>query len=218
MIKSNKFYSIRMFVLLCVALVFSCNNITTLEVIKHSKQKLAVPTHSVDGIEVDYGTDLKFSYKVSDALLFYTTDGSVPEIDDTDSISYNPNNGIKLTESCEITVRLFHSNYEPSDSQTYRFRVRYPLPEFTPEDSVIDSTTPISIKTPVKGGKIYYSIDSTVELNENNGIEYDSDDDPIMLSAGQHLLKAIVINGKQSPKLHKRFILLRIKTVFILIH
>ncbi|MEE1291415.1 MAG: alpha-amylase family glycosyl hydrolase, partial [Spirochaetota bacterium] len=204
MIKSNKFYSIRMFVLLCVALVFSCNNITTLEVIKHSKQKLAVPTPSVDGIEVDYGTELKFSYKVSDALLFYTTDGSVPEIDDTDSISYNPNNGIKLTESCEITVRLFHSNYEPSDSQTYRFRVRYPLPEFTPEDSVIDSTTPISIKTPVKGGKIYYSIDSTVELNENNGIEYDSDDDPIMLPAGQHLLKAIVINGKTKSEIAQK--------------
>ena len=78
MIKSNKFYSIRMFVLLCVALVFSCNNITTLEVIKHSKQKLAVPTPSVDGIEVGYGTDLKFSYKVSGALLCYTRDGSVP--------------------------------------------------------------------------------------------------------------------------------------------
>ena len=201
MFKDNKknHFIYKLILALTCALVFSCTNVTTTQVVDYAKKKLAVPTADITTRNVEYGTVIKFSYSPIDSVLFYTTDGTTPEING-DSEVYDPNKGIKLTESCTITAILYHSNYENSDSIGLQYNVILPEPKILPETTDIDTSTEISFTSSVVGANIYYLVDSTVELNANNGIEYDSDDDPIMLPAGQHLLKAIAVNGKSKSE------------------
>ena len=201
MFKDNKknHFIYKLILALTCALVFSCTNVTTTQVVDYAKKKLAVPTADITTRNVEYGTVIKFSYSPIDSVLFYTTDGTAPEVNG-DSEVYDPNKGIKLTESCTITAILYHSNYENSDSIGLQYNVILPEPKILPETTDIDTSTEISFTSSVVGANIYYLVDSTVELNANNGIEYDSDDDPIMLPAGQHLLKAIAVNGKSKSE------------------
>ena len=201
MFKDNKknHFVYKLILALTCALVFSCTNVTTTQVVDYAKKKLAVPTADITTRKVEYGTVIKFSYSPIDSVLFYTTDGTTPEVNG-DSEVYDPNKGIKLTESCTITAILYHSNYENSDSIGLQYNVILPEPKILPETTDIDTSTEISFTSSVVGANIYYLVDSTVELNANNGIEYDSDDDPIMLPAGHHVVKAIAVNGKSKSE------------------
>ena len=196
MIKSSKYSFFRIFMVLCFAVMFSCTSVTT-PTVETGKRKLATPTASITTREVDYGTVVMFSYTPNDANLFYTLDGTIPEVDG-DSKYYNPNEGIKIEESCTITARIFHSNYEASDCVSFTYNVVLPEPKISPEITQIDSETQISIKSPIPGAEIYYLVDSNVELNENNGISYD---EPFTLSAGQHIVRFIAIKGKSKSEI-----------------
>ena len=201
MFKDNKknHFIYKLILALTCALVFSCTNVTTTQVVDYAKKKLAVPTADITTRNVEYGTVIKFSYSPIDSVLFYTTDGTTPEING-DSEVYDPNKGIKLTESCTITAILYHSNYENSDSIGLQYNVILPEPKILPETTDIDTSTEISFTSSVVGANIYYLVDSTVELNANNGIEYDKDDGPLTLSAGRHIVKAIAVNGKSKSE------------------
>ena len=181
---------------LCFAVMFSCTSVTT-PTVETGKRKLATPTASITTREVDYGTVVKFSYTPNDANLFYTLDGTIPEVDG-DSKYYNPNEGIKLDESCTITARIFHSNYEASDCVSFTYNVVLPEPKISPEKTDIDTETDISIKSPIPGAEIYYLVDSNVELNENNGI---SNDEPFNLPEGKHIVRFIAIKGKSKSEI-----------------
>ena len=198
MIKSNKIkYSLlRMFMILSFAVMFSCTSVTN-PGIETGKKKLATPTASITAREVEHGTVIKFLYSPSDANLFYTLDRTTPEVDG-DSKYYNPNEGIKLEESCTITARIFHSNYEPSDSVSFTYNIILPQPKIHPEITDIDTETSVSIKSSIPGAEIYYLVDSSVELNENNGINYD---EPFKLPEGQHLVRFIAIKGKSKSEI-----------------
>ena len=201
MFKDNKknHFIYKLILALTCALVFSCTNVTTTQVVDYAKKKLAVPTADITTRNVEYGTVIKFSYSPIDSVLFYTTDGTAPEVNG-DSEVYDPNKGIKLTESCTITAILYHSNYENSDSIGLQYNVILPEPKILPETTDIDTSTEISFTSSVVGANIYYLVDSTVELNANNGIEYDKDDGPLTLSAGHHVVKAIAVNGKSKSE------------------
>ena len=201
MFKDNKknHFIYKLILALTCALVFSCTNVTTTQVVDYAKKKLAVPTADITTRNVEYGTVIKFSYSPIDSVLFYTTDGTTPEING-DSEVYDPNKGIKLTESCTITAILYHSNYENSDSIGLQYNVILPEPKILPETTDIDTSTEISFTSSVVGANIYYLVDSTVELNANNGIEYDKDDGPLTLLAGHHVVKAIAVNGKSKSE------------------
>ena len=196
MIKSSKYSFFRIFMVLCFAVMFSCTSVTT-PTVETGKRKLATPTASITTREVDYGTVVKFSYTPNDANLFYTLDGTIPEVDG-DSKYYNPNEGIKLDESCTITARIFHSNYEASDCVSFTYNVVLPEPKISPEKTDIDTETDISIKSPIPGAEIYYLVDSNVELNENNGI---SNDEPFNLPEGKHIVRFIAIKGKSKSEI-----------------
>ena len=201
MFKDNKknHFIYKLILALTCALVFSCTNVTTTQVVDYAKKKLAVPTADITTRNVEYGTVIKFSYSPIDSVLFYTTDGTAPEING-DSEVYDPNKGIKLTESCTITAILYHSNYENSDSIGLQYNVILPEPKILPETTDINTSTEISFTSSVVGANIYYLVDSTVELNANNGIEYDKDDGSLTLSAGHHVVKAIAVNGKSKSE------------------
>lgn len=79
MIKSSKYSFFRIFMVLCFAVMFSCTSVTT-PTVETGKRKLATPTASITTREVDYGTVVMFSYTPNDANLFYTLDGTIPEI------------------------------------------------------------------------------------------------------------------------------------------
>ncbi|MBQ2294581.1 MAG: chitobiase/beta-hexosaminidase C-terminal domain-containing protein, partial [Spirochaetales bacterium] len=142
MIKSSKYSFFRIFMVLCFAVMFSCTSVTT-PTVETGKRKLATPTASITTREVDYGTVVMFSYTPNDANLFYTLDGTIPEVDG-DSKYYNPNDGIKLDESCTITARIFHSNYEASDCVSFTYNVVLARPKLFPEKTDIDTDTAIS--------------------------------------------------------------------------
>ena len=133
MIKSNeiKYSLFRMFMIFSFAVMFSCTSVTPPSIETTGKKKLATPTASITTREVDYGTVVMFSYTPNDANLFYTLDGTIPEVDG-DSKYYNPNEGIKLDESCTITARIFHSNYEASDCVSFTYNVVLPEPKISP--------------------------------------------------------------------------------------
>ena len=196
MIKSSKYSFFRILMVLCFAVMFSCTNVTT-PTVETGKRKLATPTARITDREVEYGTVIKFLYSPNDANLFYTLDGTIPEVDG-DSKYYNPNDGIKLDESCTITARIFHSNYEASDCVSFTYNVVLARPKLFPEKTDIDTETAISFESPIPGAEIYYLVDSSVELNENNGINYD---EPFYLPEGKHIVRFIAIKGKSKSEI-----------------
>ena len=196
MIKSSKYSFFRILMVLCFAVMFSCTNVTT-PTVETGKRKLATPTARITDREVEYGTVIKFLYSPNDANLFYTLDGTIPEVDG-DSKYYNPNDGIKLDESCTITARIFHSNYEASDCVSFTYNVVLARPKLFPEKTDIDTDTAISFESPIPGAEIYYLVDSSVELNENNGINYD---EPFYLPEGKHIVRFIAIKGKSKSEI-----------------
>lgn len=190
-------YLMKILAVLCFAAIFSCTSVTNTEIVSHGKKKLAVPTVNIEDRNVEYGTVIKFSYSPNDANLFYTLDGTEPEIDG-ESVLYDPSKGIKLTESCTVKIRLYHSNYEASDSVELKYNIRLPEPVISPENEEIDTETPISLSSSIHGADIYYLVDSDIELNEANGIEYD---EPFLLSEGKHIIRVIAVYGKSESKI-----------------
>ncbi|MBQ1998358.1 MAG: chitobiase/beta-hexosaminidase C-terminal domain-containing protein, partial [Spirochaetales bacterium] len=103
-----------------------------------------------------------------------------------------------MDESCTITARIFHSNYEASDCVSFTYNVVLARPKLFPEKTDIDTDTAISFESPIPGAEIYYLVDSSVELNENNGINYD---EPFYLPEGKHIVRFIAIKGKSKSEI-----------------
>lgn len=162
----NNYSIIGIFMMLCLALVFSCTNVTNTSVIAHGKKTLAQPTFDTEGGAVDYGTIVKFSYTPNDAQLYYTLDGSEPDIEDKDTLLYDPSNGIEITESCIIKARLYHSNYYPSTVAENMFNVTLAKPKFSPNGGNITTIDKVTLSHDLKGVDIYYTIDGTTPTDD----------------------------------------------------
>ena len=162
----NNYSVIGIFMMLCLALVFSCTNVTNTSVIAHGKKTLAQPTFDTEGGAVDYGTIVKFSYTPNDAQLYYTLDGSEPDIEDKDTLLYDPSNGIEITESCIIKARLYHSNYYPSTVAENMFNVTLAKPKFSPNGGNITTNDEVTLSHDLKGVDIYYTIDGTTPTDD----------------------------------------------------
>ncbi|MBR2316758.1 MAG: chitobiase/beta-hexosaminidase C-terminal domain-containing protein, partial [Spirochaetales bacterium] len=162
----NNYSVIGIFMMLCLALVFSCTNVTNTSVIAHGKKTLAQPTFDTEGGAVDYGTIVKFSYTPNDAQLYYTLDGSEPDIEDKDTLLYDPSNGIEITESCIIKARLYHSNYYPSTVAENMFNVTLAKPKFSPNGGNITTNDKVTLSHDLKGVDIYYTIDGTTPTDD----------------------------------------------------
>ena len=179
--------------LLCIAIVFSCTNAPGNDVVITGKRTLAIPTFTTENSKVEYGTVIKFDYSPNDAQLYYTTDGSDPDIDDDDSFYYDPSKGIKLTESCTIKARLYHSNYNPSPVVGKDFKLYISEPVITANQDVTEITTSdeITISHDSKMVKIYYTTDGsepTEDMDEYEGpFTFDK--------AGIYVVKAIAVRG-----------------------
>ena len=162
----NNYSIIGIFMMLCLALVFSCTNVTNTSVIAHGKKTLAQPTFDTEGGAVDYGTIVKFSYTPNDAQLYYTLDGSEPDIEDKDTLLYDPSNGIEITESCIIKARLYHSNYYPSTVAENMFNVTLAKPKFSPNGGNITTNDEVTLSHDLKGVDIYYTIDGPTPTDD----------------------------------------------------
>lgn len=162
----NNYSVIGIFMMLCLALVFSCTNVTNTSVIAHGKKTLAQPTFDTEGGAVDYGTIVKFSYFPNDAQLYYTLDGSEPDIEDKDTLLYDPSNGIEITESCIIKARLYHSNYYPSTVAENMFNVTLAKPKFSPNGGNITTNDEVTLSHDLKGVDIYYTIDGPTPTDD----------------------------------------------------
>ena len=177
--------------LLCIAIIFSCTGAPEKDVVITGKRTLAIPTFSTEDYKVEYGTIIKFNYSPSDAQLYYTTDGSEPDIDDDDSFYYDPSKGIKLTESCTIKARLYHSSYNPSPVVGKDFKLYISEPVITPDVTEITTLEEIEIAHDSKMVKIYYTTDGSEPTEDME--EYE---DPFTINkAGTCVVKAIAVRG-----------------------
>ncbi|MBQ2294270.1 MAG: chitobiase/beta-hexosaminidase C-terminal domain-containing protein, partial [Spirochaetales bacterium] len=179
--------------LLCIAIVFSCTGAPEKDVVITGKRTLAIPTFTTENSKVEYGTVIKFNYSPNDAQLYYTTDGSDPDIDDDDSFYYDPSKGIKLTESCTIKARLYHSNYNPSPVVGKDFKLYISEPVITANQDVTEITTSdeITISHDSKMVKIYYTTDGSEPTEDME--EYEG---PFTFNkAGIYVVKAIAVRG-----------------------
>ncbi len=179
--------------LLCIAIVFSCTGAPEKDVVITGKRTLAMPTFKTEDYKVEYGTVIKFDYSPSDAQLYYTTDGSEPDIDDDDSFYYDPSKGIKLTESCTIKARLYHSSYNPSPVVGKDFKLYISEPVITANLDVTEITTldEITISHDSKMVKIYYTTDGSEPTEDME--EYEG---PFTINkAGICVVKAIAVRG-----------------------
>ena len=177
--------------LLCIAIVFSCTNAPGNDVVITGKRTLAMPTFKTEDYKVEYGTVIKFDYSPSDAQLYYTTDGSEPDIDDDDSFYYDPSKGIKLTESCTIKARLYHSSYNPSPVVGKDFKLYISEPVITPDVTEITTLDEITISHDSKMVKIYYTTDGSEPTEDMK--EYEG---PFTINnAGIWVVKAIAVRG-----------------------
>lgn len=185
MIKSYKV--IKLITTLCCVLAFSCTNVKITDVVTQDKKTLAQPTFGIDETRVEYGTILKFSYLPNDALLSFTSDGTDPDFEDSET--YIPSTGIELTKSCTIKARLYHSNYKESLVVEKQFSVYIDDPVISTQSTEITTATTFSLSHVIKNknGKnhkadIYYTIDGdtpTEDLEEYDGT-------PFTLPAGDH--------------------------------
>jgi hypothetical protein len=196
MIKSSKKnHSVLAAIAIICMFVFSCTSITKTDIISLAKKTLAEPTFSSDGGSVNYGTVIKFGYSPSDAQLYYTTDGSEPDIDG-DSELYNPNKGIELTESCTIKARLYHSNYNPSLVVENRFIIELAKPIISPASSEITTAELVTLSHTLAGTDIYYTLDGT-----NPSDDMDEYEAPFNITqSGWVILKAIAVKGSLKSK------------------
>lgn len=205
MIKSYKV--IKLITTLCCVLAFSCTNVKITDVVTQDKKTLAQPTFGIDETRVEYGTILKFSYLPNDALLSFTSDGTDPDFEDSET--YIPSTGIELTKSCTIKARLYHSNYKESLVVEKQFSVYIDDPVINTQSTEITTATTFSLSHVIKNknGKnhkadIYYTIDGdtpTEDLEEYDGT-------PFTLPAGDHTIKVIaIIDGIKSKIVTKTF-------------
>lgn len=205
MIKSYKV--IKLITTLCCVLAFSCTNVKITDVVTQDKKTLAQPTFGIDETRVEYGTILKFSYLPNDALLSFTSDGTDPDFEDSET--YIPSTGIELTKSCTIKARLYHSNYNESLVVEKQFSVYIDDPVISTQSTEITTATTFSLSHVIKNknGKnhkadIYYTIDGdtpTEDLEEYDGT-------PFTLPAGDHTIKVIaIIDGIKSKIVTKTF-------------
>ena len=205
MIKSYKV--IKLITTLCCVLAFSCTNVKITDVVTQDKKTLAQPTFGIDETRVEYGTILKFSYLPNDALLSFTSDGTDPDFEDSET--YIPSTGIELTKSCTIKARLYHSNYKESLVVEKQFSVYIDDPVISTQNTEITTATTFSLSHVIKNknGKnhkadIYYTIDGdtpTEDLEEYDGT-------PFTLPAGDHTIKVIaIIDGIKSKIVTKTF-------------
>ena len=205
MIKSYKV--IKLITTLCCVLAFSCTNVKITDVVTEDKKTLAQPTFGIDETRVEYGTILKFSYLPNDALLSFTSDGTDPDFEDSET--YIPSTGIELTKSCTIKARLYHSNYKESLVVEKQFSVYIDDPVINTQSTEITTATTFSLSHVIKNknGKnhkadIYYTIDGdtpTEDLEEYDGT-------PFTLPAGDHTIKVIaIIDGIKSKIVTKTF-------------
>ena len=179
--------------LLCIAIVFSCTNAPGNDVVITGKRTLAIPTFKTEDYKVEYGTVIKFDYSPNDAQLYYTTDGSDPDIDDDDSFYYDPSKGIKLTESCTIKARLYHSNYNPSPvvGKDFKLYISEPVITANPDVTEITTSDKITISHDSKMVKIYYTTDGSEPTEDMD--EYEG---PFTIEdAGICVVKAIAVRG-----------------------
>ncbi|MBO5289059.1 MAG: PKD domain-containing protein [Spirochaetales bacterium] len=215
MIKSYKV--IKLITTLCCVLAFSCTNVKITDVVTEDKKTLAQPTFGIDETRVEYGTILKFSYLPNDALLSFTSDGTDPDFEDSET--YIPSTGIELTKSCTIKARLYHSNYKESLVVEKQFSVYIDDPVISTQSTEITTATTFSLSHVIKNknGKnhkadIYYTIDGdtpTEDLEEYDGT-------PFTLPAGDHTIKVIaIIDGIKSKIVTKTFTVIDTKGAYL---
>ena len=215
MIKSYKV--IKLITTLCCVLAFSCTNVKITDVVTQDKKTLAQPTFGIDETRVEYGTILKFSYLPNDALLSFTSDGTDPDFEDSET--YIPSTGIELTKSCTIKARLYHSNYKESLVVEKQFSVYIDDPVISTQNTEITTATTFSLSHVIKNknGKnhkadIYYTIDGdtpTEDLEEYDGT-------PFTLPAGDHTIKVIaIIDGIKSKIVTKTFTVIDTKGAYL---
>lgn len=206
--KNYRYILCKLFTILSLAIFFSCSSNPNY-VVKYENSTLPIPTCDTVDSKLEYGKVIRFYYSPSDANLVYTLDGTEPEWGDSDV--YNPNDGIKLTESCTLKARLYHSKYNPSPVLEKRFSVYIEKPVISPDKDEITTTEGISITHKTFGTKIYYTIDGntpTEDMEEYDGL-------PFTLPAGIQTVKVLAIKGGVKSTIERTFTVIDAEAAYL---
>ena len=206
--KNYRYILCKLFTILSLAIFFSCSSNPNY-VVKYENSTLPIPTCDTVDSKLEYGKVIRFYYSPSDANLVYTLDGTEPEWGDSDV--YNPNDGIKLTESCTLKARLYHSKYNPSPVLEKRFSVYIEKPVISPDKDEITTTEGISITHKTFGTKIYYTIEGntpTEDMEEYDGL-------PFTLPAGIQTVKVLAIKGGVKSTVEKTFTVIDAEAAYL---
>ena len=198
----------KLFTILSLVMFFSCSNELSY-VVKYENKTLPIPTCDTVDSKLEYGKVIRFSYSPNDANLVYTLDGTEPEWGDSNF--YNPNEGIKLTESCTLKARLYHSNYNPSPVLEKRFSIYIEKPVISPDKNEITTAEGISITHNLFGTKIYYTIDGNTPTEDME--EYDGK--PFTLPAGIQTVKVLAIKDGVKSTIEKTFTVIDAEAAYL---
>ncbi|MCH5149188.1 MAG: cadherin-like beta sandwich domain-containing protein [Spirochaetales bacterium] len=181
--------------ILSFIIIFSCTNITNTSIVTQGKKTLASPTFLTTDNKVEYGTVIRFDYSPSDANLYYTTDGTEPDLSSKDSLFYDPSKGITLKESCTIKARLYHSKYNESPVVENKFSVYISDPTIDPDKDEITTSEKITLAHNIYGTKIYYTTNGSEPTED-----LDEYEEPFALPAGNYTIKALAVRGSIKSK------------------
>ncbi len=121
---------------------------------------------------------------VTDALIYYTTDGSDPSVD---SILYDPDTGIPIGLETSLTIKAiaWKAGWQnsPVASRSYQVTGTVATPTFDPDGGVYPNATDVTIATTTPDAVIRYTLDG-VDPTEDYGTLYT---DPVTISSSTTL-------------------------------
>ena len=149
------------------------------------------PTFSVEAGEVEKGTKVELSCIPSQAVIYYTVDGTTPTMES--GLVYAE--AIELTEDVTVKALAVLGQYQ-SSAVTAAYTVTEPevdpveAPVFNPAAGAVKKGTKVSIVCATEGAVIYYTVDGTEPTAEST--EYKNE---IEITANV-TVKAIAIKGE----------------------
>ena len=143
------------------------------------KKKLPLPTADIAGGEmVDKNRRLTLSEAVSEASIYYTTNGNKPVIGQSGTTRYNTPIVIGKAMTIKAFAYLDAECWAPSDTLTLSYTVKpdtVATPEFDPVSGshvARGSKVLIKVDTPAVGAKIYYTTNPSVDMVNLNPDEW----------------------------------------------
>ena len=158
------------------------------------------PTFSVEAGEVVKGTKVELSCIPSQAVIYYTVDGTTPTMES--GLVYAE--AIELTEDVTVKALAVLGQYQ-SSAVTAAYTVAEPevepveAPVFNPAAGAVKKGTKVSIVCATEGAVIYYTVDGTEPTAEST--EYKNE---IEITANV-TVKAIAIKGEAKSEVVEAF-------------